>query len=347
MQQATNERPPSRSQSSFSAKAMQMPRLRPRNRSHFSKTGPNRAFNRAENAHTAGYGYRLYDPKTGRWPSRDPIEESGGVNLYAFVNNDGVNRVDELGLALYAFDGTWNDRRKMKNPTNVAKLHDVYQEKAFYYKGVGTDWWTKHWGGLTGAGGRNRINKAYKDLVKQVKKGDCKIDIIGFSRGSAEAREFANKINREGVQIRPGGAIIVLRVRFLGIFDTVASEGYPGNDINIGYDLKIRDHIDYVAHATANGERRHFFPLHSIHSRPGQRNTRRRNQRGFPGAHSDVGGGYDDGDLSDGSLLWMWQKGVAAKAPFGPLPAEQRTIERPVNHREGGPQDPRRRVFYP
>ncbi len=24
------------------------------------------------------YGYRWYDPVTGRWPSRDPIEESGG-----------------------------------------------------------------------------------------------------------------------------------------------------------------------------------------------------------------------------------------------------------------------------
>ena len=31
------------------------------------------------------------------WPSRDPIEESGGVNLYGFVGNDGVNRWDYLG----------------------------------------------------------------------------------------------------------------------------------------------------------------------------------------------------------------------------------------------------------
>ena len=34
----------------------------------------------------------------GYWPSRDPIEESGGVNLYAFVGNDGINNWDELGL---------------------------------------------------------------------------------------------------------------------------------------------------------------------------------------------------------------------------------------------------------
>ena len=44
------------------------------------------------------YGYRFYDPETGRWPSRDPIEEEGGVNLYGFVGNDGVNRWDLLGL---------------------------------------------------------------------------------------------------------------------------------------------------------------------------------------------------------------------------------------------------------
>jgi RHS repeat-associated protein len=43
------------------------------------------------------YSYRWYDPVTGRWPSRDPIEERGGVNLYGFVGNDGVYRWDVLG----------------------------------------------------------------------------------------------------------------------------------------------------------------------------------------------------------------------------------------------------------
>ena len=45
------------------------------------------------------YGYRFYDPETGRWPSRDPIEERGGINLYGFVGNDGVNWLDILGMA--------------------------------------------------------------------------------------------------------------------------------------------------------------------------------------------------------------------------------------------------------
>ena len=44
------------------------------------------------------YGYRYYDPETGRWPSRDPIQERGGVNLYGYVGNDGIGRIDVLGL---------------------------------------------------------------------------------------------------------------------------------------------------------------------------------------------------------------------------------------------------------
>jgi RHS repeat-associated protein len=44
------------------------------------------------------YGYRYYDPKTGRWPSRDPMGESGGLNVYNFVKNNGINWIDLLGL---------------------------------------------------------------------------------------------------------------------------------------------------------------------------------------------------------------------------------------------------------
>ena len=43
------------------------------------------------------YGYRYYDPVTGRWPSRDPIEEDGGPNLYAFVDNSPIDWIDIMG----------------------------------------------------------------------------------------------------------------------------------------------------------------------------------------------------------------------------------------------------------
>jgi len=43
------------------------------------------------------YGYRYYNPKTGRWLSRDPMEEEGGINLYLACNNSMVNQVDPDG----------------------------------------------------------------------------------------------------------------------------------------------------------------------------------------------------------------------------------------------------------
>jgi hypothetical protein len=44
------------------------------------------------------YGYRFYDPETGRWPSRDPIEEDGGINLYGYIENNPIGSFDYLGL---------------------------------------------------------------------------------------------------------------------------------------------------------------------------------------------------------------------------------------------------------
>jgi RHS repeat-associated protein len=44
------------------------------------------------------YEYRAYSPTLGRWLNRDPIEESGGRNLYGFVYNNPIRRIDRLGL---------------------------------------------------------------------------------------------------------------------------------------------------------------------------------------------------------------------------------------------------------
>lgn len=50
------------------------------------------------------YGYRYYSPGTGRWLTRDPIEEKGGASLYLFVQNSPTNLKDSLGL-----DGGMNE----------------------------------------------------------------------------------------------------------------------------------------------------------------------------------------------------------------------------------------------
>ena len=44
------------------------------------------------------YGYRSYSPSVGRWLNRDPIEEGGGPNVYAYIVNQVFMYVDPFGL---------------------------------------------------------------------------------------------------------------------------------------------------------------------------------------------------------------------------------------------------------
>jgi RHS repeat-associated protein len=44
------------------------------------------------------YGYRFYNPAIGKWMTRDPLGEAGGINLYGFVGNNPDNFIDLLGL---------------------------------------------------------------------------------------------------------------------------------------------------------------------------------------------------------------------------------------------------------
>jgi RHS repeat-associated protein len=50
------------------------------------------------------YGHRFYSPNSGRWLSRDPIQERGGYNLYGFCDNNSVNRFDSLGMVVKYLD---------------------------------------------------------------------------------------------------------------------------------------------------------------------------------------------------------------------------------------------------
>src|SRR6266536_2339714 len=43
-------------------------------------------------------GQCFYNTSTGKWLSRDPIEEKGGKNLYAFVDNNPADKIDAFGM---------------------------------------------------------------------------------------------------------------------------------------------------------------------------------------------------------------------------------------------------------
>ena len=100
-------------------------------------------------------------------------------------------------MALYAFDGTWNtDQPDAEKNTNVIKFRDAYAEKSFYREGVGTRFgpFGKLIGGVSGTGGRERIEEGLEALKENFQNGDTTIDIVGFSRGAALAVHFANQI---------------------------------------------------------------------------------------------------------------------------------------------------------
>jgi RHS repeat-associated protein len=75
------------------------------------------------------YGYRYYSPILMRWLNRDPIEEGGGNNLYAFCVNNGVCRLDPFGnfsLNLYWRELTSEERLDIKTlATQIAQKCDL------------------------------------------------------------------------------------------------------------------------------------------------------------------------------------------------------------------------------
>lgn len=181
--------------------------------------------------------------------------------------------------------------------------------------------------------------------------------VFGFSRGAAQARAFVRQLAaqcyRQGddqlIWTKSGGFIQPkLVVYFLGIFDTVASVGFGGSrlETDLKYylgpvlggalslvddgghadwagDLRIPSYVRFCEHYVAAHEVREKFPSDSI--RIDQSIASNCRETFYPGAHSDVGGGYDDmnqegrsNELSRIPLCNMYLSAYAAGVPFKP-----------------------------
>jgi RHS repeat-associated protein len=290
------------------------------------------------------YGYRYYNPSNARWLNRDPLGIKAGLNPYGMVGNNPLGTADLLGLILCAFDGTgndasqdlWRDPTSSKNsPTSVRIMYELYDGTKIYKWGVGTRTDVTS-GNLFGNGVGERIDDVLQVLKKYSSKHpDEPVDIIGFSRGAAAARVFANRVAKE---------IPCLKIRFLGLLDTVAQIGVPNDfDYQFGYDLSVHpENVLFTAHAVAENEYRSLFPLTSISASYEQgalslfllgqdsyspeqfKEIHGPNywEKPFPGAHSDIGGGYQDTRNVD-ALTWMIEQGQEAGAPFSDLESYQ------------------------
>jgi len=270
---------------------------------------------------------RYYSTSLGSFVTKDPLGYVDGLSMY--LGYFGGQWVDPSGLAGYFFDGTGNNRTDPSlEDTHVAHLYYAYSGNKKYKNGVGTEddlFWL---GSGSGLFAKSRIDEMMSFLEIYVQNGDKDVDIFGFSRGAAMAREFANRINDKYC-----GKI---KVRFLGLFDTVAQIGLPDPlNINSGVRLDIPSNVEYTAHAVARDEHRTLFPLTSIAKdfytpwySPGFSRDDYKVRSGtnwvempFRGAHSDVGGGYGKNDKGGkGSnykaLLWMADQAIAHKVPI-------------------------------
>ena len=245
-------------------------------------------------------------------------------------------------MALYAFDGTWQGDESPNMPdktdTNVVQFLDAYQGKKAYMEGIGLrqGFLGKVIGGLTGAGGRTRIREALQQLDQNVTSGDQTVDVVGFSRGAALALHFTNQVERR----YPNAEI-----RFVGLWDTVASFGIPGNLINLGWQLTLADSAKRCYHIMALDERRSAFPITRIR---GRRNRvigdDRLQEIWFRGVHSDVGS-WINPPLNNISLCWLLNRALADGLPIDveKIESSRQLIrtDAPISQNSGRKTDPR------
>ncbi len=293
---------------------------------------------------------RTYMPLSGDYLEPDPLGPVPLNQALGYARQQPKRYVDPLGLLLFAFDGT---RNAPQSVTNVWKLSQTYQDgPVFYHAGPGNPA-QLDWDAVTAWQASRIVENQWQSLLTSLQEGvnqndHIPIDIIGYSRGAALARHFANMVNQHVNQgffsytDRLRGLITAcVDLRFMGLFDTVAQFGLAGSQ-NANYDLTIAPAWEWVAHAVALHEHRWLFPLTSAANTGGDNIV----EAPFIGAHADIGGGVladgsarpaTSGDLADVALNWMLWQARAASLRFDALPESDREITNPILHDERSP----------
>ncbi|MDH5408819.1 MAG: DUF2235 domain-containing protein [Gammaproteobacteria bacterium] len=231
---------------------------------------------------------------------------------------------------IFCFDGTDNEPDDAKpkkkwfglggtkdsSVTNIFKLHLLFggdlnnqptsdSQHSFYFTGVGTygSWLRQKVNALFAPSEmdvKDILNKAGNYLISHYEDGD-KIFIFGFSRGAALARRFAavakNRYLKEMTTDKQP-------VRFLGVFDTVAAmkkkkiDEMPKTKV-VFENFTISPLVEEALHLVSLDENRKAFRPTLMNKDP------RVEELWFPGAHSDVGGGFANDGLSDVALDFM------------------------------------------
>lgn len=228
-------------------------------------------------------------------------------------------------------DGTWNEpafeengRFPQGNATNVEKLRALLSSEGqsiHYFFGIGTDGKQveRVVDGAFGKTAEQRVNEAMQEVASVYETGDD-IVVFGFSRGAATSRILARRIRTEGIKgTRPA-------IRFMGLWDTVASLGVPVPKLDefrkqfhdAKERLRIPDNVKLVVHLAAIDENRSLFELTPVSLDSPQ--TTIVDEVWFAGNHGDVGGGWekrnDERQLSDVTLAYMIRKAESSGVKF-------------------------------
>lgn len=253
--------------------------------------------------------------------------------------------------------------------TNVQKIFEAIcnsddqqvKQIKYYDEGIGAEGsWVNRWlDGATGKGIDDNILNAYKFILWNYEPGD-ELYLFGFSRGAYTARSLAGLIRNcgilknndltlikeayriyrtrnpvtdpngtESLAFKQKNSYYDLRIKFIGVWDTVGELGIPSRSFQWYNKKKYQFHdttlssiTDFAYQALAIDEKRsNFMPTlweKSAKVIAGQV-QQTMEQVWFPGVHSNIGGGYPDQGLSDNTLNWMVNKAKGADLGFEKL----------------------------